>query len=156
MPACSPSITLTQFSPLHSLLYHLWKAFDINFNVGGACGEIVALNEKYGVNLLNPLVTAQNFEYKMSNIFNKPLESTSPNSQWCMISTTVGRTAARCLECYQKLLDETEGKELGLAGSSDGTTGPSADDVRKLRPGEIDPVEFHKPVSRREVNEPRL
>ncbi len=108
MPACSPSITLTWFSPLHSLLYHLWKAFDINFNVGGARGEIVALNKKYGVNLLNPLVTTQNFEYKMSNIFNKPLESTSPNScpQWRMISPTVGQTAARCLEHYQKLLDK--------------------------------------------------
>jgi chitin synthase len=41
-------------------IYHLWKAFDINSNVGGACGEIVA---------------AQNFEYKMSNILDKPLES---------------------------------------------------------------------------------
>jgi cellulose synthase/poly-beta-1,6-N-acetylglucosamine synthase-like glycosyltransferase len=33
----------------------LWKAFDINSNVGGACGEIVALKGKYGQNLLNPL-----------------------------------------------------------------------------------------------------
>jgi len=36
-------------------IYHLWKAFDINSNVGGACGEIVALKGKYGQNLLNPL-----------------------------------------------------------------------------------------------------
>ncbi|KAG2047518.1 glycosyltransferase family 2 protein [Suillus hirtellus] len=56
-------------------IYHLWKAFDINPNVGGACGEIVALKGKYGQYLLNPLVAAQNFEYKMSNIFDKPLES---------------------------------------------------------------------------------
>ncbi|KAF8187725.1 glycosyltransferase family 2 protein [Pholiota molesta] len=56
-------------------IYHLWKAFDINSNVGGACGEIVALKGKYGVNLINPLVAAQNFEYKMSNILDKPLES---------------------------------------------------------------------------------
>ncbi|KAK0548347.1 Chitin synthase 4 [Tilletia horrida] len=56
-------------------LYHLWKAFDINSNVGGACGEIVALKGKYGTGLLNPLVAAQNFEYKMSNILDKPLES---------------------------------------------------------------------------------
>jgi chitin synthase len=56
-------------------IYHLWKAFDINSNVGGACGEIVALKGKLGVNLINPLVAAQNFEYKMSNILDKPLES---------------------------------------------------------------------------------
>ncbi|KAG2361949.1 glycosyltransferase family 2 protein [Suillus spraguei] len=56
-------------------IYHLWKAFDINSNVGGACGEIVALKGKYGQYLLNPLVAAQNFEYKMSNILDKPLES---------------------------------------------------------------------------------
>ncbi|KAI0738834.1 glycosyltransferase family 2 protein [Daedaleopsis nitida] len=56
-------------------IYHLWKSFDINSNVGGACGEIVALKGKYGLNLINPLVAAQNFEYKMSNILDKPLES---------------------------------------------------------------------------------
>ncbi|KZT69531.1 glycosyltransferase family 2 protein [Daedalea quercina L-15889] len=56
-------------------IYHLWKAFDINSNVGGACGEIVALKGKFGRNMINPLVAAQNFEYKMSNILDKPLES---------------------------------------------------------------------------------
>ncbi|WWC88212.1 uncharacterized protein L201_003117 [Kwoniella dendrophila CBS 6074] len=56
-------------------IYHLWKAFDINSSVGGACGEIVALKGKVWRNLLNPLVAAQNFEYKMSNILDKPLES---------------------------------------------------------------------------------
>jgi chitin synthase len=30
---------------------------------------------KWGGNLLNPLVATQNFEYKMSNILDKPLES---------------------------------------------------------------------------------
>lgn len=56
-------------------LYHLWKAFDINSNVAGACGEIVALKGKMWSALINPLVAAQNFEYKMSNILDKPLES---------------------------------------------------------------------------------
>lgn len=56
-------------------IYHLWKAFDINSNVAGACGEIRAMTGTGGVALLNPLVAAQNFEYKMSNILDKPLES---------------------------------------------------------------------------------
>ncbi|GAA5953586.1 hypothetical protein JCM21900_003352 [Sporobolomyces salmonicolor] len=56
-------------------IYKLWKTFDLNSNVGGACGEIVALKGKYYRNLLNPLVAAQNFEYKISNILDKPLES---------------------------------------------------------------------------------
>ncbi|SGY19437.1 BQ5605_C014g07647 [Microbotryum silenes-dioicae] len=56
-------------------LYKLWKTFDLNSNVGGACGEIVASKGHVMKNLLNPLVAAQNFEYKMSNILDKSLES---------------------------------------------------------------------------------
>ncbi|KAK7746332.1 Chitin synthase, class 2 [Cytospora paraplurivora] len=56
-------------------IYHLWKAFDLEPMCAGACGEIKAMLGTGGKNLLNPLVAAQNFEYKMSNILDKPLES---------------------------------------------------------------------------------
>ncbi|UPX20092.1 chitin synthase I [Ascochyta rabiei] len=54
-------------------IYHLWKAFDLEPMCAGACGEIKAMF--HGKKLLNPLVATQNFEYKMSNILDKPLES---------------------------------------------------------------------------------
>ena len=46
-------------------IYQLWKAFDLNSNVAGACGEIKPVKGALAKNLLNPLVAAQNFEYKM-------------------------------------------------------------------------------------------
>ncbi|EPY52688.1 chitin synthase I [Schizosaccharomyces cryophilus OY26] len=56
-------------------IYHLWKSFDVNPRVAGACGEVVTMKGKYGSSMLNPLVATQNFEYKMSNLLDKPLES---------------------------------------------------------------------------------
>ncbi|CAG7851947.1 Pre-mRNA-splicing factor CEF1 [Serendipita indica DSM 11827] len=69
-------------------------------------------------------------------------------TQWRTIAPIVGRTATQCLERYQKLLDEAEQKEneeLGLAGPG-GEAGPSAEDIRRLRPGEIDPDPETKPA----------
>ncbi|KAK3809224.1 MAG: chitin synthase 1 [Benniella sp.] len=56
-------------------IYQLWKVFDLNSNCAGACGEIKPVKGPAAKNLLNPLVAAQNFEYKMNNILDKPLES---------------------------------------------------------------------------------
>ncbi|KAI6166193.1 chitin synthase-domain-containing protein [Pisolithus thermaeus] len=61
--------------PGNNSIYKLWKTFDVNSNVGGACGEIAVYKGKNWKNLLNPLVAAQNFEYKLSNILDKPTES---------------------------------------------------------------------------------
>ncbi|KXS14698.1 glycosyltransferase family 2 protein [Gonapodya prolifera JEL478] len=61
--------------PLDKAIYHLWKVFDRHPNVGGACGEIRAELGPWWKNVWNPLVAAQNFEYKISNILDKPLES---------------------------------------------------------------------------------
>lgn len=60
--------------PGRKSIYYLWEAFYNDPHLGGCCGEIHAMI-KGGKKLLNPLVAAQNFEYKMSNILDKPLES---------------------------------------------------------------------------------
>ena len=56
--------------------YMTYPGFDMHANVGGACGEICVDTGK-GCSLLlkSPLAASQNFEYKMSNILDKPLES---------------------------------------------------------------------------------
>ncbi|KAJ2157787.1 hypothetical protein GGF46_004251 [Coemansia sp. RSA 552] len=62
--------------PTGTSIYHLWKSFDHDERVAGACGEIAAdLGKGCKHVFFNPLVAAQNFEYKISNILDKPLES---------------------------------------------------------------------------------
>jgi len=57
--------------------------------------------------------------------------------QWRTIAPIVGRTAAQCLEHYEKLLDQAQDKEDGVDAN---------DDPRRLRPGEIDPNPESKPA----------
>jgi pre-mRNA-splicing factor CDC5/CEF1 len=71
-------------------------------------------------------------------------------TQWRTIAPIVGRSATQCLERYQKLLDDQEAREggdLGLAGPEGGeAAAPSADDVRRLRPGEVDAYAESRPA----------
>jgi len=59
-------------------------------------------------------------------------------TQWRTIAPIVGRTAAQCLEHYERLLDQ--------ATSKDPDETSAADDPRRLRPGEIDPNPEGKPA----------
>jgi chitin synthase len=77
-PALNPNVCVlldVGTRPNDSAIYNLWKAFDVDSNVAGAAGEIVAMKGKFWSKLINPLVASQNFEYKMSNILDKPCES---------------------------------------------------------------------------------
>ena len=68
-------------------------------------------------------------------------------TQWRTIAPIVGRTATQCLERYQQLLDDADAQEseLGLAGPG-AEAGPSADQVLKLQPGEVDPDPESRPA----------
>lgn len=59
-------------------------------------------------------------------------------TQWRTIAPIVGRTAAQCLEHYERLLDQATRKDQDDANA--------ADDPRRLRPGEIDPNPESKPA----------
>mmetsp|Transcript_34767 Transcript_34767/g.86732 ORF Transcript_34767/g.86732 Transcript_34767/m.86732 type:complete len:841 (-) Transcript_34767:189-2711(-) len=59
-------------------------------------------------------------------------------TQWRTIAPIVGRTAAQCLEHYERLLDQATRKD-------DDEYNPM-DDPRRLRPGEIDPHPETKPA----------
>ncbi|KAJ3042656.1 Chitin synthase, class 2 [Rhizophlyctis rosea] len=64
--------------PAKDSLYRLWEAFFRNDQIAGACGEIRAdlgTGLNYFKSLMNPLVASQNFEYKISNLLDKSLES---------------------------------------------------------------------------------
>ena len=54
-------------------------------------------------------------------------------SQWRTIAPRIGRTPAQCIEHYEKLLDQVQGRT------------DLDDDPRKLKPGEIDPNPETKP-----------
>jgi chitin synthase len=80
--------------PGRKSIYYLWEAFYNDAHLGGCCGA-VSLSDfhsrtdltrasgeihamiKRGKKLLNPLVAAQNFEYKTSNILGQLSEKST-------------------------------------------------------------------------------
>ncbi|XP_017668478.1 PREDICTED: cell division cycle 5-like protein [Lepidothrix coronata] len=65
-------------------------------------------------------------------------------TQWRTIAPIIGRTAAQCLEHYEFLLDKAAQRD---------NEEETADDPRKLKPGEIDPNPETKPAREREGRE---
>ncbi|KAF5983770.1 CHS-3 chitin synthase 3 [Fusarium coicis] len=56
-------------------LYKLWREFDLEPMLAAACGEISCSLGGNWLNILNPIVTAQNFEYKVGFQLDRTFES---------------------------------------------------------------------------------
>lgn len=67
-------------------------------------------------------------------------------TQWRTIAPIVGRTANQCLERYEVLLDQAQKKAEGGDVTAVSTAASSTSEIRKLRPGEIDPHPETKPA----------
>lgn len=59
--------------PTKSSFYKLLSALEINSQIGGVCGEIAV--DRPIPNLCNWVIAAQHFEYKVSNVLDKSMES---------------------------------------------------------------------------------
>eukprot|EP00475_Leptophrys_vorax_P036489 TRINITY_DN6177_c0_g2_i1.p1 TRINITY_DN6177_c0_g2~~TRINITY_DN6177_c0_g2_i1.p1 ORF type:complete len:728 (+),score=176.49 TRINITY_DN6177_c0_g2_i1:101-2284(+) len=58
--------------PKEKSFYYMFRAMEKNARIAGVAGEITTIHQW---NLTNPLIAAQQFEYKMSSIFDRTMES---------------------------------------------------------------------------------
>ncbi|CAG8612887.1 4040_t:CDS:2, partial [Racocetra persica] len=104
----------------YSFIYLIYPAFNRNSDIGSACGEIkVDLGHRWR-NLLNPLVASQNFEYKMSNILDKPFESA-----WLYFSETMHGSGVSKTEIFEANMYLAEDHILSFELST--TSNPATD-----------------------------
>lgn len=61
--------------PCTKAIGNMWTTFHRDGDLGGACGNVSPSLGRTWNDILNPLVAAQNFEYKVSCILDRPLES---------------------------------------------------------------------------------
>lgn len=67
-------------------------------------------------------------------------------TRWRSIAEIVGRTAAQCIERYQKLLDDAEASELGLTGDNEASGAGVGPASREIRVGDIDAAPETRPA----------
>jgi chitin synthase len=56
-------------------IYNMWRAMDIHTNCGIAIGQVNVMLRRGYLDLLNPLIAVQHFEYNMRNLLGRPFES---------------------------------------------------------------------------------